>query len=330
MMPEGATIFGLQGPALDPDEARFFADADPWGFILFARNVDNPDQVRVLCDDLRACVGRDAPIFIDQEGGRVARLRAPHWREWVPALQDATAPGDAARRLWLRYRVIAAELRSVGIDGNCAPLGDIATDETHAILANRCYGHDVDSVARNARAVADGLLAGGVLPVLKHIPGHGRVSVDSHLELPATDVAADDLEASDFAAFSRLSDIPLGMTAHVLYHALDPENPATQSRVVLDHIRESIGFDGLLMTDDLSMQALSGSLGDRAQRSLAAGCDMVLHCNGIMAEMVDVATAAGTLRARAKQRADAALGHRKTPDPVDIDVLMEEYASLTA
>lgn len=328
-MTPGAAIFGLGGLVLTPDEREFFASADPWGFILFARNVDTPEQMRALCADLRDCVGREVPIFIDQEGGRVARMRAPHWREWPPALEDAVGP-NAARRLWLRYRIISHELRAVGVDGNCAPLADIATEATHPILTNRCYGHDAARVADNARAVADALLRGGVLPVLKHIPGHGRVSADSHLELPATDATIDDLNASDFKAFAQLSDLPLGMTAHVVYSALDATAPATQSPVVLDHIRSQIGFDGLLMTDDLSMQALDGDMTSRARRSLDAGCDLVLHCNGDMAEMGAVADAAGRLGPQAARRADAALTRRKSPEPVDIDALITEYATRTA
>jgi beta-N-acetylhexosaminidase len=321
----GATILGCAGTGLDAEEAAFFRDADPWGFILFSRNIADAGQVRRLCGALREAVGRDAPVFIDQEGGRVARLRPPLARDWLPPLDMAARAGAGAERaFWLRYRIIAAELRALGIDGNCAPMVDVAGDTTHDFLRNRCYGTDPGVVARRGRAVADALLAGGVLPVLKHIPGHGRATADSHEDLPVVKATLAELAAQDFAPFAALADLPLGMTAHILFPALDPHLPATLSPVVMAHVRQGIGFGGLVMTDDISMGALSGSLGDLSARSLAAGCDIVLHCNGRRHEMAEVVAASGRLAAEGAARADAALAARTPPQPVDIDALSAE------
>ena len=323
----GATIFGCLGPELTVAERAFFRDADPFGFILFARNVDTPDQLRRLTGDLRAAVGRDAPILVDQEGGRVQRLRAPQWREWLPPLEQVQRAGaDAARSMALRYRIIAAELRAVGIDGNCAPCADLALEMTHPFLRNRCYSGDPDQVAAIARAVADAHLAGGVLPVIKHLPGHGRSTADTHHDLPTVDLSAADLDRTDFAPFRALNDLPMAMTAHVVFAAHDADHPATQSPAMIRVIRDRIGFAGLLMTDDLNMQALSGTLADRAARAIAAGCDIALHCKGDMAEMVAVATAAGQMRDDTRLRAARALAARRTPDPVDIAALEADLA----
>jgi len=326
----GATIFGCAGARLSPEEKSFFRDAAPFGFILFARNLETPDQIAALTAELRDCVGRNAPILIDQEGGRVARLRPPAWLDWPAALDQMqkTAPEHAARAMWLRYRLIADELMAIGIDTNCAPLADVPAKGVHEIIRNRCYGEDVASVTEAARAVADGLLAGGVLPVLKHIPGHGRPVADSHLELPEVDAEATCLRAVDFAAFAALADLPMGMTAHVVYHAFDAR-PATQSPVMMDLIRREIGFDGLLMTDDLSMQALSGDMATRTRASLTAGCDVVLHCNGTMAEMAEVADHADGLTGKAADRAAQALAARRVPDEIDRVALLAEYHRLT-
>lgn len=327
-----ACILGCASETLGPDERRFFAEADPWGFILFARNIAAPDQLRRLTGDLRMAVGREAPIFIDQEGGRVARLRPPHWRDWPPALDQmaAMAPARRARAMWLRYRIIAAELAAVGIDGNCAPLADIATPGTHPVLRNRCYGTEADSVITLARSVAQGLLEGGTLPVLKHIPGHGRATVDSHLDLPRVSASRAALDASDFAAFRALADLPLGMTAHIVYDCLDPERPATQSAAVIGVIRDEIGFDGLLMTDDISMSALSGGIGERSAAARAAGCDVILHCNGERAEMEAAVAAAGSLAGLAASRAERALAARRAPAGTELAALAAEYDALTA
>ena len=325
----GATILGCEGKALSPDEAAFFRDADPWGFILFSRNVDDPGQLRALCADLRAAVGRDAPILIDQEGGRVARLGPPHWRAWLAPLDQVELTGrQAARAMYLRYRLIADELRQVGIDANCAPVADIAGAGTHPVLRNRCYGQDVVKVAEIAGAVAQALLDGGVLPVVKHLPGQGRATRDSHLELPRVTARFKALRWRDFMAFEPLGELPMGMTAHVVYEAIDPDRPATQSPAVIDMIRAEIGFEGLLMSDDLSMQALSGDLGARAALSRAAGCDVVLHCSGLRAEMAQVVAAAGRLDGAAAARADRALGWRRPPLPIDISAAEAEFRAL--
>ncbi len=328
-MGQGAAIFGCTGPALRPAEAEFFRDANPWGFILFARNVEDPDQLRRLTGALRDAIGREAPILIDQEGGRVARMRAPHWREWLPPHdQVAVAGGNAERSMFLRYRIIADELRAVGMDANCAPCADIARPDTHPVLRNRCYGSDAGTVIRIARAVAGGLLAGGVLPVIKHIPGHGRATLDSHLDLPRVPAGEATLLASDFAPFRALCDLPLGMSAHVVYEGLGETGPATTSAAMIRRIRDRIGFTGLLMTDDLSMRALSGTIARRTRTALSAGIDIILHCNGDPAEMQSVAAEAGALSAGAQARADAALNQRNSSDPVDISTLEAEFQAL--
>lgn len=325
----GAAIFGCAGAVLTADERAFFRDADPFGFILFARNVEDPAQVSRLTADLREAVGRDAPILVDQEGGRVQRLRAPHWREWLPPLDQVARSGaDAARGMAIRSRIIAAELRAVGIDANCAPCADIASNATHIFLRNRCYGGDPEQVVGIARAVADAHLAGGVLPVVKHMPGHGRSTADTHHDLPIVQEDATVLEATDFAPFRALNDLPMAMTAHIVFAAYDGDHPATQSAVMIKVIRQSIGFGGLLLTDDLNMQALSGSLADRVARSLAAGCDIALHCKGDLAEMQAVAAAAGHMRADTQSRALAALAARRAPDPVDIAALEADLAMI--
>ncbi len=261
-------------------------------------------------------------ILIDQEGGRVQRLRAPYWREWLPPLEQ---PGGA-RGHWLRARLMAEELRAVGIDGNCAPTCDVAGPQTHPFLRNRCLGTDPQTVAVLARALAEGLLAGGVLPVMKHMPGHGRSTADSHLHLPVVTASAAELEA-DFAPFRALNDLPMGMTAHIRFTALN-DAPATQSARMIGLIRQHIGFDGLLMTDDIAMQALSGGMGARAEASIAAGCDLVLHCNGDPAEMAQVVAGAGALGPEAARRAAAALARRQASEPVDIAALDAELGAL--
>jgi beta-N-acetylhexosaminidase len=311
---QGAVIFGCAGPRLLPDERAFYREADPFGFILFARNVEAPGQLRRLTDDLREAVGRDALILVDQEGGRVQRLRAPHWREWTPPLDTVDGAGslEAAERIMrLRATVIAAELAAVGIDANCIPTLDVVRPATHPFLLNRCYGRDPATVARIGRAVADGLMAGGVLPVMKHMPGHGLSHVDTHHDLPRVDVPLAELQAIDFAPFRALADLPMAMTAHLVFAALDADRPATESSTMIRAIREDIGFQGLLMSDDLNMQALSGSLGARTARTLAAGVDIALHCKGDMAEMVAVAGAAGRMGPESRARAEAAVAARR-------------------
>lgn len=317
-----AVIFGCAGLSLSSDEAAFFRESDPWGFILFARNLGTASQIRALCSDLRAAVGRDrAPIFIDQEGGRVARLRGPRWREWVPALEEDP---DA---IYLRYQVIGAELRQLGITGNCAPVLDIAQDDTHPVLKNRCLSTDAAQVAERGRAVADGLSSVGVLPVIKHMPGQGRANLDSHVDLPRVLTSAKDLNDHEFAPFRALADLPLGMTSHIVFDAVD-DAPTTFSKPVIDLIRNSIGFDGLLMTDDLSMGALTGSFQDRVRRAYGAGCDIILHCNSVASEMAAIATETRAMEVRRSARVDAALSCGKPQDVVDIDDVYAQYSSI--
>jgi beta-N-acetylhexosaminidase len=324
----GATILDADGLRLTRDEKRFFAQADPFGFILFARNIDTPDQLRALCAEMRDAVGRDAPITIDQEGGRVQRLRGPRWREWLPPLEHVRRAGTRSEEaMYLRYRIIADELRAFGVDSNCAPMVDVATPHTHAFLQNRCYGDDAATVARLGRAAADGMLAGGVLPVLKHIPGHGRAVVDSHFDLPVVSDSVAVLWNSDFAPFKALNDLPMGMTAHLVYAALD-DAPATLSPTLMRLVRDEIGFDGLIMTDDISMKALRGSLPDLSRSAIRAGCDVVLHCNGTLDERRAVAEAAGRMSPGAQTRAEAALAARRVPDKVDIGALAAKLEAL--
>jgi beta-N-acetylhexosaminidase len=323
----GAAIFGCAGPVLLPDEAAFYRDFDPAGFILFARNVENPVQVKHLTDDLRDSVGRDAPIFVDQEGGRVQRLRAPHWREWTPPLDFVTTAGDqAARAMYLRAALIGAEHRAVGIDGNCAPLVDVATAETHPFLRNRCYGFDAATVTRIGRAVTEGLLAAGVLPVVKHMPGHGRSALDTHHALPTVTADPATLWAEDFAPFKALADLPFAMTGHLVFAAYD-DLPATQSPRMIRLIREEIGFQGVLMTDDLNMQALAGDLASRTRASMDAGCDLALHCKGDLAEMVAVAGQAGAMTTATEARLARAMAFRRPP-VLDIAALDAELRSM--
>ena len=327
----GAAIFGCAGPVLLPEERAFFRDCDPFGFILFARNVETPDQLRRLTAALREAVGREAPVLVDQEGGRVQRLRAPYWREWQPPLDtvaNCASVEQAARAMRLRMRIIAAELRAVGIDANCAPVADVAREATHPFLKNRCYGTDPATVSVIARAVADGLQDGGVWPVVKHMPGHGLSQMDTHLDLPTVTASAEDLDRIDFAPFKALADLPMAMTAHIVYAAHD-SLPATQSPTMIRLIRERIGFTGLLMTDDLNMEALKGSLADRTSASLAADCDIALHCKGDFAQMQEVATAAGTMRDDTRARAAAALASRRPAPQVDIAALEAELRAMT-
>ena len=337
-MTSRAFIAGCSGPTLTARESAFFRDAAPWGFILFRRNIEDPAQVGALCDALRETVGRaDAPILIDQEGGRVQRLGPPHWPKYPPGSAYGRIPDPVARRELTRLgaRLIAHDLRAVGIDVDCVPVLDVPVEGAHDVIGDRAYGRDPQSVAILGRAAAEGLLAGSVLPVIKHIPGHGRAFADSHLQLPVVETPRAELEAHDFAPFRALADMPLAMTAHVVYTALDPERPATTSPVVIGEvIRAGIGYDGLVMSDDLSMKALQGSFRERAEASFAAGCDMALHCNGDMDEMAAVAEGAPALDGEAFRRAEAALGrirHAPEPlDPVDARARLDAALALTA
>lgn len=326
-----AAILGCSGPVLDPDERAFLRDADPWGFILFSRNVATPDRLRRLVADLRDAVGRAAPVLIDQEGGRVSRLRPPIAREWPDPLDEMTPLRDPVRReraMWLRYRLIAHDLHALGIDANCAPLVDVATASTHPFLRSRCYSDSPTEVARLGRAVADALLAGGVLPVVKHIPGHGRAGADSHVLLPVVEADAGTLAATDFLPFRALADLPLAMTAHCVYAALDRERPATLSPAVIAAIRGTIGFGGCLMTDDLSMGALSGPMGRRARDAIAAGCDLLLHCNADRDEMAAMLAETPRLEGEAAMRAEHALAARRPPEPADPAALAVELEAI--
>jgi len=306
-----AVIFGCAGPDLSADERAFFRDADPLGFILFARNVDTPERTRRLVEDLRSSVARaEAPVLIDQEGGRVARLRPPHWRKAPPArLLGELYVRDAERGLEataLNSRLLAADVASVGCDVDCLPVLDIGFPETHAAIGDRAYADRPETVAALGRAAAEGLLAEGVMPVIKHMPGHGRATVDSHQALPKVAAPRDVLERTDFLPFRLLADLPWGMTGHLLFEAVDPHAAMTVSaRGVKEIIRGHIGFEGLLLTDDLSMQALGGTLGERAERALAAGCDVALHCNGRRDEMTDIAGRTGPMTEAAGRRFEA-------------------------
>lgn len=327
MTTPAACIFGCEGLQLTAAEKQFFKMANPWGFILFGRNLSDPDQICALTSEIRNVVGRNTPILIDQEGGRVQRLRAPEWSEWLSPL-DHVAQCPNSQSIELRYRIIAAELHALGIDVNCAPMLDIATDNSHEIIKNRCFGRDAETVTEMGRAAANGLLAGGVLPIIKHIPGHGRANMDSHFELPKLDTDLSTLQASDFIPFKQLSDLPMAMTAHITYTSIDPDNCATQSVKVINTIRTDMDFDGLIMTDDLSMKALKGSFADRCRASFNAGCDVVLHCNGVMDEMRQVADATPKLSGKALTRAEFALTMRQTPARFDLDAAKTTFAQM--
>jgi len=313
-------IFGCAGPTLTREEAAFFADVRPWGFILFKRNVETPAQVRALVDALRGTVGRaDAPVMIDQEGGRVQRLGPPHWRRYPPGRAYGQLGEDRREITRLGARLLAHDLAALGINVNCLPVLDVPAPQAHAVIGDRAYGDSPETVALLGRAAAEGLIAGGVLPVVKHVPGHGRPTADSHKTLPVVDAPHADLSVRDFAPFRALSDMPIAMTAHVTYRAVD-DQPATFSRsTVARVIRKEIGFGGLLMTDDISMEALRGALGARARTALAAGCDIVLHCNGDMAQMRSVIAGIDKpLKGKAFQRAAAALARiPRSPEPFD-------------
>ena len=309
-MTSRALILGCAGKALSADEAAFFRDAQPWGFILFKRNVGTPDEVRALTASLRDCVGRDdAPVLIDQEGGRVQRLGPPHWPAYPAGGRFGRLDGAATAIARLGARLMAHDLADVGINVDCAPVLDVPAPGAHDIIGDRAYGTMPDTVAEIGRAVAEGLIAGGVLPVMKHVPGHGRAACDSHHGLPVVEAGLDVLEAQDFRPFRALRDLPMAMSAHVVFTAIDPDRPATQSAAVIARIiRGAIGFDGLLMTDDLSMHALTGPFRARAEAAFAAGIDVALHCNGAMDEMRAVSEGAPPLAGEAARRAAAALG----------------------
>jgi beta-N-acetylhexosaminidase len=333
-MPSRAFITGVSATELTAAEREFIRAARPWGFILFKRNVDSPGQVARLIGHLREAVGEgDAPVLIDQEGGRVQRLGPPHWPVYPPgavfgSLYDRD-PALGLKAARLSNRLIAADLAELGISVDCLPLADVPVAGADAVIGNRAYGTEPAKVAAIARAVTDGLEQGGILPVLKHIPGHGRATADSHFRLPTVDTSREELERTDFAAFVPLADLPMAMTAHVVFSALDPAQPATTSATIVGQvIRGSIGFQGLLMSDDVSMNALAGSIAERSRAIVAAGCDMVLHCNGKLDEMREVAGQTPELSGKALQRANKALASRKQPAPLDRKAARAELDAL--
>jgi beta-N-acetylhexosaminidase len=318
-----AFITGIAGTELRAEEREFIAAAQPWGFILFKRNVDHPSQVAKLTAELRAVVGDDdAPVLIDQEGGRVQRLGPPNWPVYPPGAAfgrlydiDSALGLEAAR---LSARLISDDLLQLGVTVDCLPLADVPVAGADAVIGNRAYGTEPAKVAAIARAVTDGLEQGGVLPVLKHIPGHGRATADTHFALPSVDTPEDQLNRTDFAAFRPLADLPMAMTAHVVFSAIDPAHPATTSATMIGRvIRGLIGFQGLLMSDDVSMNALAGSIAERTRAVFAAGCDVVLHCNGKLDEMHQVAGETPELSGEAMERARRALAARKPPQAFD-------------
>lgn len=321
--PSKAVIFGCSGPALTDDERRFFEESHPLGFILFGRNCQDPDQVLGLVGELRETVNSpDAPVLIDQEGGRVQRLKPPHWRDAPPPGAFAALAGRdldrAEEAVRLNGQLIAAELSGLGITVNCAPVLDIPGPDAHGIIGDRAFGNDPEIVAALGMAAAAGLFQGGVIPVIKHIPGHGRAKADSHEELPVVDAVAEDLTETDFSPFRALNSLPWAMTAHVVYTALDGDNPATTSAEVISRtIRGTIGFQGVLVSDDIGMKALGGPFEERTKAVLAAGCDLVLHCSGDMAEMEAVAAGAGPITDEVLARLKNGEAMRKAPKDID-------------
>ena len=318
-----ACIFGLSGIALSSEERAFFNEVQPMGFILFRRNIDTPEQVRALTSSLRACVDRDPLILIDQEGGRVRRLRPPHWPDYPPAAlyrEFARSPEEERELVRLGARLMAHDLRDLGINVDCAPVMDLPQPGAHDIIGDRAYGLTREDVAVMGRAACEGFLAGGVLPIIKHIPGHGRAGADSHASLPIVESGYDELLATDFYPFQVCADMPMAMTAHVLYRAVDKKRPATTSKKTIRLIRDVIGFDGVIVCDDLSMNALSGTLARRTRESVRAGCDVLLHCNGSLPQMTEVAAETPKLKGNALRRVDAAARRLlRVTEPLDVD-----------
>lgn len=332
-MTSRALILGCAGKSLSGEETAFFRDAQPWGFILFKRNIGTPEEVRALTASLRGCVGRaDAPILIDQEGGRVQRMGPPHWPKYPSGGSYGRLNGSAEAIARLGARLIAHDLAEVGINVDCAPVLDVPSPGSDDIIGDRAYGSSPDEVAAIGRAMADGLMAGGVLPVIKHMPGHGRATCDSHKDLPVVGARLEDLRARDFAPFRALADLPMAMSAHVVFTAIDPDRPATQSPVIIrDVIRGEIGFDGLLMTDDLSMHALTGPFRARAEAAFAAGIDIALHCNADAGEMRAVCEGAPLLSGQAARRAEAAMARLGSlSDGLDLPEARARFAAAFA
>lgn len=336
--PLSAAIFDTESATLTADEKAFFRDVNPFGYILFARHCGDPEQVKRLVGELKSLSGRDRlPILIDQEGGRVVRLKPPHWPVYPPAGVFAGMvkydKEKAHKAVHLNARLIAHDLYTLGITVDCAPLADLPVEGAHDIIGDRAFGTEAEQVIYLARAMAAGLMEGGVVPVLKHIPGHGRAFADSHLELPVVNEPIEVLRATDFVPFKALANLPMGMTAHVLYTAIDDKRMATVSPKAISLIRGELGFRGLLMSDDISMKAMEGDLTQRAHDVLAAGCDIVLQCNASLREKQDAAKGIGPLEGEALERAKRAMNSVKTPKPIDyaearhtLDGLIAEYA----
>lgn len=329
-----ACILGLGGLELTAEERKFFREVQPLGFIVFRRNIDTPEQTKALVADLKACVDHEALILIDQEGGRVRRLRPPHWPDYPPASRFAEVcndPDEERAMVRLGARLMANDLFELGINVDCAPVLDVPQPGAHDIIGDRAYGLTPQDVAVMGRAACEGLMAGGVLPVIKHIPGHGRAGADSHASLPVVDVSFEDILATDFYPFQVNADMPLAMTAHVLYTAIDKKQPATTSKKTIRMIRDVIGFNGLLMCDDLSMGALSGELNSRARASLKAGCDVLLHCNGQMDQMEQVVAETPKLKGDARRRYDAAISRLlRHPEPLEIEAARARFDTVLA
>ena len=323
-MSRHAFICGLSGLALAPAERPFLPQTRPAGLILFARNIENPDQVRRLIADAKEAAGGDGRmlVMVDQEGGRVQRLREPHWPRYPAARSFSKLRRDdrenAKDAAYLCAQLMAHDLHELGFNTTCAPVLDVPVPGADNIIGDRAYAEEAEAVIELGGAVAEGLLASGILPVMKHVPGHGRAMADSHLAPPMVDTPLPELEAHDFAPFRALRHLPVAMTAHVVFSAVDPSAPVTVSgKAIRETIRGAIGFDGLLMSDDLSMRALSGALADRARASFAAGCDLALHCNGNMEEMAALASVAPYLEGMALTRFEAALARLQEPQAFD-------------
>lgn len=334
-----AAIFGCGGLVLTDAEKSFFSDTDPLGFILFGRNCETPDQVKQLVSDLRMSIGRpDAPVLIDQEGGRVQRLGPPNWRKAMSARDlvqaaDANDPARVAEAVRLNARLLAHDLGEMSISVNCLPVLDMPQPGSHDVIGDRAFGGGTAQTARLGAAVCEGLLQGGVLPVMKHIPGHGRSMKDSHKALDVVRASRDELETVDFAPFRAMVDTPWAMTAHLIYNVLDRENPATHSSMILRGlIRKDFGYSGVLLSDDVSMEALSGTIGERTKRAIRAGCDIALHCNGKMDEMLEVAKNTESLTEAAAARVirgEVRRRNSQSKDPFDAEEALDRLKGLT-
>jgi beta-N-acetylhexosaminidase len=334
-MVERAFITGLKGTAITAEERAFLREASPAGLILFKRNIADPHQLKELIEDFREINGADCPVFIDQEGGRVQRMGPPHWPVYPAGAVYGELyrhePARGLRAAWLGARLMAADLISSGITVDCLPVVDVPVGGADQVIGDRAYGDTPHQVAAIAAAIAAGLQAGGVLSVIKHLPGHGRATADSHQRLPVVTADRATLEKTDFAAFVPLAAAPFGMTAHVVFTALDPALPATTSTIMIGQvIRGYIGFSGALMTDDVSMGALSGPIAERVRRSLAAGCDLILHCNGELAEMQEVAASCPELDGAARVRMARALASRRQPEAIDVAAARAELMQLVS